>query len=58
MKLKDVLTVSLLIEAVMVLLGIVAGYDMWAGIICYWAVLSLKNLIDYIDTRRENDRRT
>ena len=51
MKTQDILVLCLLVEAVLVLIGLILGYNVWIGIICYWAVLSMKNLLDYLDRR-------
>lgn len=57
MKTQDILVLCLLVEAVLVLIGLILGYNVWIGIICYWAVLSMKNLLDYLDRRNQRDTR-
>ena len=51
MKTKDMMTLCLLIESALVLAGLLLKLDVWLGIVCYWSVLTLKNLTDYIDGR-------
>ena len=57
MKTKDVYVLCLLIESVLVLTGLILKQDVWFGIVCYWAILSMKNLSDYMDRRRNRDGR-
>ena len=53
MKVSNILTVCLILEAALVLYGLLTGRNVWVGIICYWTVLLTKNINDYIDARRE-----
>lgn len=57
MKTKDLMTLCLLIESALVLAGLLLRQDVWLGIVCYWTVLTLKNLSDYMDGRRDRDGR-
>ncbi len=52
MKAQDILVLCLLLEAVLVFVGLCLGQSVWIGIICYWGILSLKNLLDYLEGRR------
>ena len=52
MKTKDMMTLCLLIESALVLIGLLLKLDMWVGIVCYWTVLTLKNQSDFMDGRK------
>jgi hypothetical protein len=52
MKTKDMMTLCLLIESALVLAGLLLKLDVWFGIVCYWSVLTLKNLTDFMDGRK------
>ena len=52
MKTKDMMTLCLLIESALVLTGLLLKLDVWFGIVCYWSVLTLKNLADFMDGRK------
>ena len=52
MKTKDMMTLCLLIESALVLAGLLLKLDVWLGIVCYWSVLTLKNLTDFMDGRK------
>lgn len=52
MKTKNIMTLCLLIESALVLVGLLLKQDVWFGIVCYWSVLTLKNLSDYMVERR------
>ena len=45
-KLSACLVILLAVIAAVVLAGLIAGRNMWAFIIAYWAVLTIKNLAD------------
>lgn len=45
-KLSACLVILLAVIAAVVLAGLIAGQNMWAFIIAYWAVLTIKNLAD------------
>ena len=44
------ITVDFVIAAI-VATGLIAGYVMHAWIVAYWMVLTMKNLVDYINGR-------
>lgn len=46
---KNVLIVVLIIESALVLAGLLLKQDVWAGIVCYWTVLLMKNISDLYD---------
>jgi len=52
MKTKNLMIVILVIEAALVLITLLRGGNAWLGIVCYWAVLLMKNISDYIDDKR------
>ena len=52
MKTQDILVLFLLVEAVLVLIGLLLGQNVWLGIVCYWAILSIKNFLDYLEGRK------
>ena len=49
MKTKTIMTLCLLIESALVLIGLLLRLDVWVGIVCYWTVLTAKNLLDFMD---------
>ena len=53
MRIKNILTVCLMLVSLLVLIGLLNGHNVWVGIVCYWAVLLMKNITDYRDIRRE-----
>ena len=55
MRTKYIVTMCLLIESALVLTGLILKQDVWFGIVCYWAVLTMKNLLDFMDERRGHD---
>ena len=54
MKTKNLMIVMLIIESALVLIGLLMKQDVWVGIVCYWAVLLMKNISDYIDEKRKD----
>ena len=54
MKTRNILIICLIIESALVLLGLLMGWNVWVGIVCYWTVLLAKNINDYLDARRES----
>lgn len=38
-----------------VLVGLAAGRNMWPWIVAYWAVLTVKNVVDWIEAYRKED---
>ena len=54
MKTKCVMTACLLVESALVLIGLLLKQEVWFGIVCYWAVLTMKNLSDLMDEREKH----
>ena len=54
MKTKCVMTTCLLVESALVLVGLLLKQEVWFGIVCYWAVLTMKNLSDLMDEREKH----
>ena len=52
MKTKYIMTLCLLVESALVLAGLLLKQEVWFGIVCYWAVLTMKNLSDFMDERK------
>ena len=52
MKTKNLMIVLLIVESALVLIGLLMKQDVWVGVVCYWAVLLMKNINDYIDEKR------
>lgn len=48
----NALIIVLALIAATVATGLIAGYTMQAFIVAYWIVLTMKNLMDYIDKRK------
>ena len=46
------LVIVLALIAAIVATGLIAGYSMFSFIVAYWIVLTAKNIVDYIGTRR------
>lgn len=57
MKTKNLMIVMLIVESALVLIGLLLKKDVWVGIVCYWAVLLMKNISDYIDEKRKDNGR-
>ena len=55
MKTKNVITALLMVESALVLITLLLGRNAWVGVVCYWAILLMKNTCDYIDEKRKND---
>lgn len=53
MRRKNILTVCLMLVSLLVLIGLLMKRDVWIGIVCYWAVLLMKNTTDSLDILRE-----
>jgi hypothetical protein len=51
MKTKNLLILILIVESALVLVTLLLGKNAWVGIVCYWAVLLMKNIFDYIDEK-------
>ncbi len=47
-KLSAILVLMLAAIAAVVLIGLVFSRSMWAWIIAYWAVLTVKNVVDFV----------
>ena len=57
MKTKRIMIIVLIMEATLVLITLLRGGNAWLGIVCYWAVLLMKNISDYIDEKRKDHGR-
>ncbi len=53
MRTCNFLIICLIIESALVLFGLLMGWNVWVGIVCYWVVLLMKNINDYLDARRK-----
>ena len=53
MKTKNLMIILLILESALVLIGLLMKMDVWVGIVCYWFIVLMKNISDYIDVRRE-----
>ena len=53
MKNKLFMNAMLIVESVLVLITLLMGKNAWLGIVCYWAVLLMKNISDFIDEKRK-----
>lgn len=53
---SDWLVLMLVIVAAVVLVGLLAGKNMWREIILYWAVLLLKNLCAWLAVVVEDEK--
>ena len=51
MNTEQVLRISLLIEAVFVLVGYLFHYDVWISVVCYWASTAILHLNDILDRK-------
>lgn len=47
-RITDALILALAVIAAVVATGLIMGWSMWAWIILYWLVLTVKNVVDYI----------
>ena len=52
MKTKNLMVIMLIVESALVLIGLLMKQDVWVGIVCYGAVLLMKNISDYIAEKR------
>ena len=55
-KLSVILVILLAVIAAIVATGLIAGYSMWAFIVGYWCVLTMKNALDYISINKKEER--
>ncbi len=53
MKTKKLLIILLIIGSALVLAGLVMRKDVWFGIVWYWGILLMKNILDYFDETRK-----
>lgn len=53
MKNKLFMNAMLIVESALVLITLLMGKNAWLGIVCYWAVLLMKNISDFIDEKRK-----
>ena len=53
MKTTNLMIILLIIESALVLIGLLANRNVWAGIVCYWIILLMKNICDYLDVWRK-----
>lgn len=52
MKTKNIMIILLILESALVLIGLLMKKDVWVGVVCYWFILLMKNLTDYLDARK------
>ncbi len=52
MKTKNIMIILLILESSLVLIGLLMKWDVWVGVVCYWFILLLKNLNDYLEIRK------
>lgn len=53
MKNKLFMNAMLIVESALVLITLLMGKNAWLCIVCYWAVLLMKNISDFIDEKRK-----
>ena len=53
MKNKLFMNAMLIVESALILITLLMGKNAWLGIVCYWAVLLMKNISDFIDEKRK-----
>lgn len=51
-RLSAMLVLALAAIAMTVCAGLAAGRNMWSWIVAYWAVLTAKNIVDWIGARK------
>lgn len=54
-RISAVLIIILAIIAATTATGLIAGYAMQSWIVGYWLVLTMKNVVDYIGTKEEEE---
>ena len=54
-RLSALLALALAAIALTVCAGLAAGRVMWSWIVGYWAVLTVKNITDYVGGKRNDD---
>lgn len=52
-RLSALMVLVLAVIALIVCAGLAAGRVMWAWIVGYWAVLTAKNIVDFVGGRRK-----
>lgn len=52
-RLSALLVLALVAIALTVCAGLAAGVSMWPWIVSYWAVLTAKNIVDWIGREKE-----
>lgn len=52
-RLSALLVLALAAIALIVCAGLTAGVSMWPWIVVYWAVLTAKNIVDWIGREKE-----
>lgn len=52
-RLSALLVLALAAIALTVCAGLAAGRNMWPWIVAYWAVLTVKNVVDWIGREKE-----
>ena len=53
-KASQALVLLLMIDAAWVAWGLAQNRIMWGWIVGYWVILTIKNLVDYVDGREKN----
>ena len=54
-RLTDILIIALAVIAAVVATGLIMGWSMWAFIILYWMVLTIKNVLDFISRMAQRE---
>ena len=57
MKIRNAMVALLMLQSAVVLAGLLLKQDVWLAIVCYWAILLLKNTCDYINEKRSGHGR-
>lgn len=52
-RLSALLVLALAAIALTVCAGLIAGWNMWPWVVGYWAVLTVKNIVDWIGRKKE-----
>lgn len=53
-KASQALVLLLMIDAAWIAWGLAQNRIMWGWIAGYWVILTIKNLVDYVDGRKKN----
>ena len=51
---SDWLVLCLLMESALVFIGLVTGQNVQVAIVFYWLVLTIKNLVDYLERKHKH----